>query len=677
MKPRLVFIMAVCLLLCLTFSALVSCSQEAGTGTMRILLHSNDGKTPKTIAPDESVNRITRYTVRGSGPGGKSFTMDSTSSSVILEGMPLGNWSLSATAYSSKGRELARGSTNASLTSDQEPVTVILDPVAGKGSMQIRFEWDSGLTGVSLKASLLAAAGASGGSDSGTGSGTGSNTLVRQQTFSPQSGVSYCSWTVSELDEGSYILSAELMCNSVRTGGAAEAVVIVSGEKTSGTVSLASDGTGNSGTSAKLSGLADLMASGESHTVTVVPEGYYAASSAYTVTWYLDGVQISLPAALKAEGNSITIVPETGSHTLSAVITDPATGGVTSASGRFTAKPMGEKGCAVYSSVIEHADSGPLYLNANQIVRPFAGSYFLSASPGFGTLQLISFKSGVLTVEQTLDCQDSLWSRLSYMSGLWADYRSEFAGFTGSSPDVNVLRLKNGQLEYALYGDKPEIVSGTLTSPYVNLNDIRCGSINPYGEDTCIFFCPSAGTKVLIEVTDTLGIKTRCGMLKPENIFNPAFIKANNISVICAGQNTGTLYAASFDGLGRTSVWKANTTSFQTIRHAVFLSDNILILSDGKKLALYSSQDGMTWIERRTSATPALDIQAVQDKGLFYVLTAPDTLASFKSNGTVIEHLGSATVPFGAVSIAAGPDHILAVSADGDIAIYEIAGGDL
>ena len=663
MKPRLVFMLPFCLLFPMLWCILTSCSQDAGTGTMRILLHSNDGKTTKTIAPDESVNRITRYTVRGSGPGGKTFTLDSTSSSVILEGMPLGSWDLSATAYSSKGRELARGSTTASLTTDQEPVTLVLDPVAGKGSMQIRFEWDGGLTGVSVKATLSQVS--SEGKD-----------ILRQQTFTPQSGVSNCSWTVSELDEGSYILNTELICNSVRTGGATEAVVIVGGEKTSGTISLTADGTWNSGTTAKLSGLSEQMASGQSHTVTVVTEGYYNPSVPCTVTWYMDGSQISQPEALKAEGNSIAIVPETGVHTISAVITDCNANSVTSASGRFTAKPIGEKGCAVFSSVIMHTESGLLYLNANQIVRPFAGSRFLSASPEYGTLQLISFKSGVLTVEQTLDHQDSLWSRLSYISGLWADYRSEFAGFTGSSSDVNILRLRNGQVEYALYGDSPEIVSGTLTSPSVSLTDIKCGSINPYGEDTCIFFCPSTGNKVLIEVTDTCGIKTRCGMLKPENIYNPAFIKANAISVICAGRNTGTLYSASFDGLGRTSSWKANTTSFQTISHAVFLSDNILILSDGRKLSLCSSQDGITWVERRTSATPALDIQAVQDKGLFYVLTAPDTLSSYRSNGTVMEHLGSATVPFRAVSIAAGPDHVLAVSEDGDIAIFEIAGGN-
>ncbi len=651
MKPRLVFILLIALL--------CSCTQESGTGTLRILLHSTSSKT---IAPDESVNRITKYTVRGSGPGGKNFTMDSTSSSVVLEGMPLGSWSLSATACSSKGRELARGSTSVNFSADQETVTLILDAVTGKGSMQIRFEWDSALTGVTVNASLSKA---------------GSASALREQTFSPQSGVSYCSWTVSDLDEGSYILNTRLYSNSVRNGGATEAVVIAYGEKTTGTIRLTSDGSWDTDPSAKINGLYEQMASGESHTVTLVPEKYYGNTALCTVTWYMDGKEISQPQVLDNQGNSLTFTPETGVHTISAVITGPGENDVSSASYIFTARPQGKEGCAVYSSCIMHTDSGPLYLNANQIVRPFAGNYFLSASPEYGTLQMFSFNSGVLTLSQSLTCQDSLWSHLYCLTGLWADYRTQFAGFTDSNSYVNIIHLKDGELEYALFGDVPEITGGTLSFPSVTLKDIRCGSINTYEDDTCIFFSPPAGNKIFMELADTCGIKSRCGILKPDNTTDLNFVKASGISIICAGKNTGTLYAALFDGIGRDSGWKANDTTFRTIKHAVFLSDTLLILSDGRKLSLYSSQDGMTWVERRTSSIPALDIGAVPDKGLFYVLTDSNTLSSYRSNGTVIEHLGSSTIPFGAVSIAAGPDHVLAVSADGDIAIFEIAGGDI
>ena len=661
MKPRLVFLLHLCLLSVLLYVAMLccSCTQDDGTGTLRILLHSNSSKT---IAPDESVNRITKYTVRGSGPGGKSFTMDSTSSSVVLEGMPLGRWSLSATASSSKGRELARGSASVNLSADQEPVTLILDAVTGKGSMQIRFEWDNALTGVTVKASLSRA---------------GSTSATREQTFNPQSGVSYCTWTVSDLDEGSYILNTRLFSNSVGTGGATEAVVIACGEKTAGTIRLTSDGSWDSDPSARIEGLSEQMASGQSHTVTLVPENYYGSTELCSVTWYMDGKQISQPRVLNAQGNSLTFTAETGVHTISAVITGPGQNDVTSASYRFTAKPRGKEGCAVYSSCVMHTDAAPLYLNANQIIRPFAGKYFLSASPEYGTLQMFSFNSGVLNLSLTLTYQDSLWSHLYNLTGMWADYRTQFAGFTDSNSYVNIIRLKDGELEYALFGDIPEITGGKLSFPSVTLKDIRCGSINTYDEDTCIFFSPPEGNKIFMELTDTYGIKSRCGILKPDNTADLNFVKASGRSIICAGKNTGTLHAALFDGIGTTSGWKANTTTFRTISHAHFLSDTLLILSDGRKLSLYSSTDGMTWTERRTSTIPALDISAVPDKGLFYVLTAADTLSSYRSNGTVIEHLGSSTIPFEAVSIAAGPDHVLAVSADGDIAIFEIAGGEI
>ena len=66
---------------------LVSCAENPGTTTMRLILSTEAADGSRTIMPqDSTLLDVTKYTVSGSGPNGKTFTRNSDSSSVEIEG---------------------------------------------------------------------------------------------------------------------------------------------------------------------------------------------------------------------------------------------------------------------------------------------------------------------------------------------------------------------------------------------------------------------------------------------------------------------------------------------------------------------------------------------------------------------------------------------------------------
>ena len=67
---------------------LVACSENPGTTTMRLELSTESCEGSRTLLPsDSTLLDVTRYTVSGTGPNGKTFTRSADSSSVEIEGL--------------------------------------------------------------------------------------------------------------------------------------------------------------------------------------------------------------------------------------------------------------------------------------------------------------------------------------------------------------------------------------------------------------------------------------------------------------------------------------------------------------------------------------------------------------------------------------------------------------
>ena len=69
---------------------LVACSENPGTTTMRLELSTESCEGSRTLLPsDSTLLDVTRYTVSGTGPNGKTFTRSADSSSVEIEGVAI------------------------------------------------------------------------------------------------------------------------------------------------------------------------------------------------------------------------------------------------------------------------------------------------------------------------------------------------------------------------------------------------------------------------------------------------------------------------------------------------------------------------------------------------------------------------------------------------------------
>ena len=69
---------------------LAACSENPGTTTMRLVLSTESCEGSRTLLPtDSTLLDVTRFTVSGTGPNGKTFTKSSDNSSVEIEGAML------------------------------------------------------------------------------------------------------------------------------------------------------------------------------------------------------------------------------------------------------------------------------------------------------------------------------------------------------------------------------------------------------------------------------------------------------------------------------------------------------------------------------------------------------------------------------------------------------------
>ena len=633
-------------LLCVLLSLLMmlsSCAEEvSGTGTMTIMLYQNEDKT---LAPDQSVETITRYIVRGSGPGGKTFTKNSTSSTVVMDGLPLGNWNLSATAYSSKSKELANGSVSVVFNSEQDSFSLGLDRIRGSGSVQIRIEWDSSLKDVKLEISMW---------DS-------SNQKICESSLTPTAGSGYTTWTSSQVPDGSYSVRIGLYSSSSLVCGTEEAVKIVADERTTGNIYLTSDSNWETGKNTfKLEGLTDIMASGQAHTVKLIPQSNISNLSDYVIYWRLDSVM------LDSTGTTVTFTPNTGTHVLSAVINRISDASIQSVSAKFTSKPLGVEGLATVGFTNPKDTLG-------NFVTAVEDDCYVSINSRTGIMTLFRVSSNTIQVLDTISATDLGWEWLGDTNGLWGNAKMSFFATADEMENISVMHINSEKkIEMALDGEDEERIESSLSIPLIDLSGIEKCSVVPTSSGAgCFLFFPPF-SRALVETTDTSGISSRCGVILPTGVSSLAVLEGLGSSLVCVGEESDILWCAGFDGIGKTTTWFSTKMPMGSIKAAKFLTENLLLVTDGDSVILCSRSDNYYWKTKKTISTAALDLEVSSTGLFFYVLENPFTVSSYMANGTIIKPLGTAELPFDASYITVGKTGLIAVSDYGESAYLEI-----
>lgn len=194
-----------------------ACSEDASG----LEVGANSGKT---IAPKPNLMNVSSYSVEGIGPGNSAFgPVHSKQSSVSVEGLVSGQWSIVAKAYNQNGNELAVGKASCCLESGSNRVDVILDTLTGEGSIQLTFKWKASISSCRDIRFAIVLEDSQG---------------VRRQEFLDAK-TSDCSLSFSKkLAAGSYTLTVRVSDDAGLSRGCAEAIRVVANETSIGVVNI-------------------------------------------------------------------------------------------------------------------------------------------------------------------------------------------------------------------------------------------------------------------------------------------------------------------------------------------------------------------------------------------------------------------------------------------------------
>jgi hypothetical protein len=97
----------------------------------------------RSLVPQDTPLEVSRYVVEGEGPQGTTFSVMSTTQNLEVEGLLIGNWTITAVGQNSNGVDLVTGQATVNLIPEPSPVTIELDSLAGKGLLSIQLAWNA------------------------------------------------------------------------------------------------------------------------------------------------------------------------------------------------------------------------------------------------------------------------------------------------------------------------------------------------------------------------------------------------------------------------------------------------------------------------------------------------------------------------------------------------------
>ncbi|MBP5756502.1 MAG: hypothetical protein J6W39_02860 [Spirochaetales bacterium] len=128
---------------------LVSCQEEETSGaSAKLSIRLSDrSMEARTIMPASALMQTHKYRVSGTGPGSASFgPLDSLESTIDVDNLCVGQWTITAKALNAEGKEIASGSGDYQIGRGRNDVTVVLDQMTGSGQLRLSLDWDEDIT---------------------------------------------------------------------------------------------------------------------------------------------------------------------------------------------------------------------------------------------------------------------------------------------------------------------------------------------------------------------------------------------------------------------------------------------------------------------------------------------------------------------------------------------------
>ena len=220
MKRKAYFIVFATLIILLA----MSCRNSVEGGRTRLSIHIEQDSS-RTIMPSQTLMETRKYSVSGTGPDGSSFgPLLSTDSELSVTDLVPGIWTITAKALNAENNELASGSGQCSISAGANEATIVLDTIAGNGTLELDFRWNDDISDdEQLRISISIE------SSDGT-------VIARNRDVITSLGQDS---VVLTLNAGCHVLSVQVSDSHGKLGvGATDAVRIVSNTRSSGVVEL-------------------------------------------------------------------------------------------------------------------------------------------------------------------------------------------------------------------------------------------------------------------------------------------------------------------------------------------------------------------------------------------------------------------------------------------------------
>lgn len=667
MKKIRIFLFALVLV-----GLVVSCSENPGTTTMKLILSTSSEEGGRTILPsDSSLMDVTKYTITGTGPNGKTFTRNTDNSSVDIEGLTIGEWTVTAKGLNREGTVLVSGSKTFRLTATAAPQTIVMDTLVGSGTFSYVLDWslcdvaspsmDVFLTGPDMDGDEVALA-------------VTLNTETRTATVS------------ETLAAGSYKVRVILKDGSQQVAGLVEAVRISNGTRTSGnhvfhfselgpsTLMYFRDATGTpiKGTLSASGNPASFLG-GSSYTyVFSFSEPEKVNTEGLTIDWYYDGNLAQGGIALDRTGSSYTVEVQNGVHRIDAVVYNRLLGSTGSAAYTFTVVPDGEIG--EMALVNESAGSAIPMLDSSTIISPLPSDMFLVVTPNNAKMYVCSVSSGALQIQKTYDSNNFPWLQNTKHMFSSVDMNAVIATDDMNSKE-NVTCLVFNPTNKTIEAVPGMRFEGSVPAYARSFNNISTAAFCPDKGVIVLSDCGTGGFDFIFKMTGN-SITTSGTARRKSSVYysvNDSDIDASGTNYVYCSLSSSSFVSAQMLSTGQNQNTAVSQAADSAISHVRFVNTQTVVATSSYEITTFkvAGDLGSAYTRYKTIGMSVVDIQA-DGSNYFYVADNSNRLVSFEATGNEIVQLGATVLADPISRICLSGRYLAAFTEANAIALFEV-----
>ena len=648
---------------------LVACSENPGTTTMRLELSTESCEGSRTLLPsDSTLLDVTRYTVSGTGPNGKTFTRSADSSSVEIEGLTIGEWTVTAKGLNREGTELVSGTKTFRLTSTATPQTIILDTLIGTGSFSFSLDWS--LCDVASPAMEVYL----------TGPDMKSDEVPLDVTLNTQTKTATLSETLSA---GSYKVRVLLKDGSQLVAGLVEAIRISNGTSTTGshtfhfnelgptTLMYFADATGTPirGT-LSASGNPETFLDGLQYSFAFsFTEPGNVSTEGLSLDWYYDGNLERSDTSLTSSGSTLTKVVGHGVHRIDAVVYNKLLGSTGSAAYTFTVVPNGSTG----EMALLNADAANALdsIDSNTIISPLPGGKFLVTSPDSAKMYICGISSNALQVLKTYNASNFGW--IGSIKHVFSDDEMPYVIITDNySGTENFTALKFNAGANTLEEISGMRFQGRIPSYGIPFTNFTAAAFNATAGFVTLSDAGSYGYDYVLKVAN--GTLATAGTVRKKNstYYNVSDMdySPNGLYHVSTGLASAKFISSSVTDLGSLSQLTESEASSSPMSMIRYVNNQTVIGANSLGLTSYKVVPGSAYTKYKTIGMSVKDLEA-DGENYFYVADNSRRIVSFSASGFEVTQLGATELEASIRSICLSGGYLAVLTSQNDIALFQ------